>query len=73
MIKTLLGHRDLATSQKYIHLSGELAPIRLASELVANAMQDAIEGGGKVQEIRPAAQEGTAKEATPPEAKAANR
>jgi integrase len=55
MIKSLLGHADLATTDKYLHLSGDIDPVRAASELVANTMMQAIEAAReanrKVQEL----------------------
>lgn len=64
MLKALMGHRDMQTTQRYIHVSGDLDPVHIAADALDAAMQEAIAGAAKVVEIgpRPAAGEKEAKE-----------
>lgn len=43
IIGALLGHKDTATTQRYAHLSAD--PLRAASQAVADAIAQALEGG----------------------------
>jgi integrase len=42
IIAALLGHKDIATTQRYAHLSAD--PLRAASQAVADAIAQALEG-----------------------------
>ena len=53
MLKTLMGHRDQATTARYIHLAGNMAPVQIAAEALGAAIQGAADAGRKVVAITP--------------------
>jgi len=52
MLKGLAGHKDLATTARYLHVAGDSTPLRAAADLLGVALQKALEvGNGKTLEL----------------------